>query len=309
MDVELGTVGALARAKLLPERLLRTHGFRDDSWRENGQAYPSVSWPMRDAEGRTLYRKHRLANGEARLAKPRGQPLVPFSLPALARFDRSRGLFVVEGESDVLAALVRGEQALGLPSASGWRAEYAEMLTDFSAVYLWEEPDLGGERLVVAVARDVPRARVVTGGGEHKDLCGMHVATDDDFATVLAERVHYSVPIMARATTIRAKEPPRFLRQRHEAPGSDEYAGKVARAKAVPFDEVCESLGLKPKARAGRELRFACPIHGGERGSLAVNRERGVYFCHACQAKGDTIDLVMAVRGVNFRQAVEALAS
>ena len=47
-----------------------------------------------------------------------------------------------------------------------------------------------------------------------------------------------------------------------------------------------------------------CEKHGEKHSSAAVNEEQGYVFCHACEFKGDAIDVVMIYEGVGFKDAV-----
>ena len=64
------------------------------------------------------------------------------------------------------------------------------------------------------------------------------------------------------------------------------------------------------KARkGGQEHSGKCPIHGSQKNNTAFSiHEDGRYACFSCGAKGKgCLDLVMAVKGVGFKEAVEFL--
>ena len=65
-----------------------------------------------------------------------------------------------------------------------------------------------------------------------------------------------------------------------------------------------------PLKVGGHEARGACRLHGGRRGdSFAVDLSTGMWFCHAdCAQGGDVFDFLMRVEGLDFPQALEALA-
>jgi hypothetical protein len=81
----------------------------------------------------------------------------------------------------------------------------------------------------------------------------------------------------------------------------------------VSLREVVEALAEPiPRLSApGRgEWFYRCPMHGGD--SFHVTEkggERGRWYCHGCQAGGSVIDLVMALDGVSFGEAVKRLAA
>ena len=76
----------------------------------------------------------------------------------------------------------------------------------------------------------------------------------------------------------------------------------VAEIKArTDCRDLAEELGLPRKWNS-----FLCPFHDDKNPSLSV-KSHG-YYCFACGAKGDLIKLVMQVKGIGFREALEYLA-
>jgi DNA primase len=61
--------------------------------------------------------------------------------------------------------------------------------------------------------------------------------------------------------------------------------------------------------RAGVNSYFGrCPFHDERTGSFHVRPEEKHYHCFGCQESGDPFDFVMAIEGLDFRGALEALA-
>jgi DNA primase len=58
----------------------------------------------------------------------------------------------------------------------------------------------------------------------------------------------------------------------------------------------------------GNRLVAPCPFHQETKPSFSVNPERGFYYCFGCQASGDLIDFYRTIHGLDFGEAVEALA-
>lgn len=56
-----------------------------------------------------------------------------------------------------------------------------------------------------------------------------------------------------------------------------------------------------------REVSVCCPVHGESRASMTVNLEEGVFFCFACQAKGNALSLVTAMESMDLPAAQEKL--
>lgn len=61
--------------------------------------------------------------------------------------------------------------------------------------------------------------------------------------------------------------------------------------------------------RAGREYQGLCPFHDDHTPSLGVNDQKGVFYCHACEASGDLFKFVMDYERVGFLEAVEIVVN
>lgn len=70
-------------------------------------------------------------------------------------------------------------------------------------------------------------------------------------------------------------------------------------------DVVGRYVELRP---AGTRLVAPCPFHQETKPSFSVNPEGGFYYCFGCQASGDVIEFYRAMHGLEFGEAVEALA-
>ncbi len=79
-----------------------------------------------------------------------------------------------------------------------------------------------------------------------------------------------------------------------------DLAGQVRRA--VPARAAAEHYGFTPN-RAGY---IRCPFHNERTASLKLYDDGG-WYCFGCHAGGDSIDFVMRLFGLEFRQAVVRL--
>jgi KaiC/GvpD/RAD55 family RecA-like ATPase len=138
-----------------------------------------VAIPYRDAEGNVLRTKLRTRTGTFWDKDGTGAPL--YGQDVLAKAPKDAPVLIVEGESDCHAGWQHGLCVVGLPGASQWRTEYAPLLQG-RTVYVWQEPDEGGATLVSAVAKDLPKARVIRDVSIDdtpvKDLCDLHQRVD-----------------------------------------------------------------------------------------------------------------------------------
>ncbi|PQV52879.1 CHC2-type zinc finger protein [Defluviimonas denitrificans] len=83
---------------------------------------------------------------------------------------------------------------------------------------------------------------------------------------------------------------------------------RLADAKAKPIKDVSDLLGISGLKRAGREWTGPCPGIGcGGRDRFSLNAAKNLFNCRICGAKGDQVHLVMFVRGVEFKAALDWL--
>src|SRR5215204_2380138 len=60
--------------------------------------------------------------------------------------------------------------------------------------------------------------------------------------------------------------------------------------------------------RRGRSFTGLCPFHKEKTPSFHVNAERGFYHCFGCHASGDAFKFLQETEGLDFVEAVRALA-
>jgi hypothetical protein len=66
---------------------------------------------------------------------------------------------------------------LGVPGASNWQAAWAEYVQGL-AVYVWQEPDQGGETFGARVGASLPDCLILTPPEGRKDISECHIAGD-----------------------------------------------------------------------------------------------------------------------------------
>ena len=83
--------------------------------------------------------------------------------------------------------------------------------------------------------------------------------------------------------------------------------GLIAQIKArLRIEDVIgRHVELRP---SGTRLVAPCPFHQETKPSFSVNPEGGFYYCFGCQASGDIIEFYRSINGLEFGEAVEALA-
>jgi hypothetical protein len=169
------TLPQLAEAKGLPIEHLRNLGWYDSEWKYKLNGYwttcPSVAMPYPNAI------QHRVGLTDK---KNRFRWQVGFEASAkelygaewLRAIDKT--VLVVEGTTDVAAALLLRVPVVGLPGTGTWSRKtgpiWAKELESRDVV-LWQEPGEAGQKLVDSVAQDVPDLRVIQAPPGIKDIC------------------------------------------------------------------------------------------------------------------------------------------
>lgn len=77
----------------------------------------------------------------------------------------------------------------------------------------------------------------------------------------------------------------------------------IQKLQDIPIEQVAEALNLEVKRH-----KSLCPFHSDSRPSLTFNVRKNKYRCYVCDAKGGSIDLVMHMNNLSFRDACHWLA-
>ena len=76
-------------------------------------------------------------------------------------------------------------------------------------------------------------------------------------------------------------------------------------AKADIADVVGNYVALKSK---GTNMWGLCPFHDEKTPSFSVNPSKGIFKCFGCQKGGNAIGFIMAMEGLDYREAIVYLA-
>lgn len=176
------TLAEYAKVKCLPLSFLQTLRLKDTQWSK----IPTIRIPYLNENGVEIAVRFRTAlhkevdGSDNRFRWKSGSKTQPYGLWRLQQ-DQTY-LIVVEGESDCHTLWFHGFQALGIPGADCWRAEWESYLQEFEALYIVIEPDCGGKAVYEWVGKLKVRDRVrLIRLEEHKDPSGLYVHDPEDF--------------------------------------------------------------------------------------------------------------------------------
>ena len=203
------TLVELASAKLLPADFLQGFGVSDGFVGSGSSRRSCVDIPHMDEKETVLSIQKRLSLHDApRFFWRRGDKAVLYGLWKLQEF-RSKGyIILVEGASDCWTCWYHDIPAIGLPGASTWNDSYASLLQGMD-VYLWHEPDSGGDGLFKAVARDLPEVSVIEPLNGINDISELYMSDPEGFKNNLQNLMKSARPaseITAQALGVEARE-------------------------------------------------------------------------------------------------------
>ncbi len=175
------TLPELAQAKGLPEDFLRSLGVADGFTGVGKNRRPCVDVPYADESGQVVAVRKRLSlEGHSRFVWRRGDHPTLYGLTYLKDIRKAGSVVLVEGETDSWTLWYDRIPALGVPGASTWRGQWASLLQGL-VVYVWHEPDGGGDELVRAVAADLPDVRIIEAPPGAKDPSELYLQDPDGF--------------------------------------------------------------------------------------------------------------------------------
>ena len=231
-----------ARAKHLPSDFLMTLGLKDVKWQDGSVR---IRIPYYDQTGREVTYRFRIAMSGDKFRWAKGSRVM---LYGLWRLDpAARSVIFVEGESDCHTLWHYGLPALGVPGAATWKPEWARFV-DGLTVYVWREPDQGGNAFLAAVGKSLPDCLVLTAPAGRKDISECQVA-GEDVPALVADMMAHAQPyqaVHARAVSV-------------EAAGARRAAGSLLKSPDIlaEFVQLCQAQGLVGEQKIAKLLYLA----------------------------------------------------
>lgn len=259
-----------------------------------------ISWdgeriviPVYDKEGILLFNKYRRnpfhANGQGpKYSYDRGGKV---SLYGIKNLDRSDTIIICEGELDALVLESRGFFAVtSTGGAVSFQKEWAALF-EGKDTYVCFDNDKAGQEGILRVCSMIPRAKPIPlpkEVGEHGDIT--------DYFSKLGKNTRDFVRLMEAAQPLPAQvlepdsmKPAARKHAREEFDGND-----LHRAKLVP---------MKNFLQFNHSWFAACPFHADKTPSLKLYKDNR-WHCFGCGAGGDTVDFVMKIDGISFKEAI-----
>jgi uncharacterized membrane protein len=236
------TLESYAEAKHLPSDFLAALGCQTVYL----QGKSCVRIPYYDAAELEVCARLRVAlDGRSKFRWRRGSRVTPYGL---WRLERSAGFVVlVEGESDAQTLWYHDIPALGIPGAATWKAEWARGLKGL-AVYVWQEPDDGGQDFVGRIGETLPDCRILIPPAGRKDISECHILGHDVPALMRQ--------LMAAARPFREKQCEELRQQAQQA-----RLGAEALLSCPDilghFVQLCHTRGLVGEDRTAKLLYLA----------------------------------------------------
>lgn len=79
----------------------------------------------------------------------------------------------------------------------------------------------------------------------------------------------------------------------------------VASAKATPIETL---YGFEKMKMSTSRVSALCPFHSERTPSFVIYRKNNTYHCFSCKVSGDSIDFMMRINKMDFKQAVKELS-
>lgn len=201
------TLEAYADAKMLPVGFLRKQGVTQHRYRGR----PEIHIPYLDEKGAVVAVRRRIelkktgsGNDDNRFLWRRGDHGMLYGLWHWPDMAKAGWVLLVEGESDCHTAWLHGLPALGVPGAKAWKTAWASVVKGLD-VFLWKEPDRGGDEFIDRFKKSLPEAKVIVPPDGIKDLSAAHIAGRDVVALVEGLKAD-AVPVTGVLSPIEAAQ-------------------------------------------------------------------------------------------------------
>ncbi len=222
------SIAELSASKRVPEAFLQEQGVRKGVIGSGPDRRECVDIPYYNSAGELIAVRKRLAlSGKDRFRWRKNDKPFLYGLWHLTQLESGDSVWLVEGESDCWALWHQGFSAVGVPGSSSWKDEYSDFLSSFE-IFLWVEPDQGGQTLLKAVSATLPDARVITAPAGIKDPSELHLMDAEGFTTRIKQLSEAAQPASALAQDHVEAEASKLWTQVHDLANSSDLIRKLA---------------------------------------------------------------------------------
>lgn len=210
------------------------------------------------------------------------------TLPMVYQHD-ANWLLICEGESDFLRASSIQTfvvDTLCCPGATSFPAEWVGLCTPYDEVFVCPDADEAGLKMAQRITSLIPTARIVRlpDGMDLTDYLNLH--GEAMFLGLMSTATHMPAPKKVRRSS--------FVYD----------TGQASQYKSRLLDFVVKDVQL---SKRGTELVGKCPFHKEETPSFFINADKGLYYCHGCNAAGDVVSYVRKRYDVPFVKAMHMI--
>ena len=179
------TIAELAESKHLdPDYLYEELAWRDVKYFNTS----AISIPYASDSNEDVQVRFRVGLNEGdRFRWDRGSNPRLYGLWNLENIKAQNYVILVEGETDYAMLDYHGFPVLGIPGAQNYKSEWNRHLAELRDIYVWQEPDTGGEKLVERLRDQFPNIKVLNPGPGIKDPCDMGMQAGDGFRELMDE--------------------------------------------------------------------------------------------------------------------------
>jgi len=112
--------------------------------------------------------------------KPGGSP--PELYGVLDVFKDTLDIHIAEGEIDTITlSELCSLPALGFPGATNWRPWWKNVLQDFQRVFVWSDPDVGGDSMINKLQKELGRSAIHVQLPEGYDVNALYLERGPEF--------------------------------------------------------------------------------------------------------------------------------
>jgi hypothetical protein len=222
-------------AKLLDIAFLKAHGVFQTKYRD----LPAVGFAYYDRDKQECGVHLRVSMESDRFRWQNGAASAPYGAHRLQAIYAAKTVIFTEGESSTLTGWHHAMPVVGIPSASGWRSDWAALFPESVKKYIVADTDPAGFGLVDAIVKDLPDALVTFPPEGCADLSAIHLAERGD-----PEKVKAIVARMleaAKPASELAEERARAQRHKEAAAAREASADLLDDPKLI--DRIDRALG------------------------------------------------------------------